>query len=283
MLTSSDPGDREGNMKLLSSGVLHVAKFNADGTGTWLPLVAGQGPLTAANGFATQADVCVNTRRAADLLGATKMDRPEDVDVSPVTGKVYMACTNNSGRTTVSSDAGEVRANPRTGNRWGHIVEISEAGSDNGAGTFTWEILMLCGDPAIATHNTYFAGFDPSRVSKLACPDNLDFDSDGNLWIATDGMPFSSGMGGVNDGIFAVPVTGPDRGFVRQFMSSVPGAEVASLKHSTDQRTLFATIQHPGEGAGLPNTLSAWPDGTNNPPRPAVVAISHLGNRKIGS
>lgn len=277
------PTDRDGNMKLLSEGTLYVAKFNADGTGVWLPLVAGLGPLTAEAGFATQADVCVNTRKAADLLGATKMDRPEDVDVSPVTGKVYMALTNNTARTAVAGDAGEAAANPRLVNRWGHVMEISETNGDNGGLTFTWEILMLCGDPAIASHATYFAGFDPSKVSKLSCPDNLDFDQDGNLWIATDGMPNTSGFTGLNDGIFAVPVEGADRGHVRQFLSGVPGCEVASLVHSTDQRTLFATIQHPGEGAGLPNPLSAWPDNTNNPPRPAVVAVRHLANRKIGS
>ncbi|MCG5053291.1 MAG: PhoX family phosphatase [Myxococcales bacterium] len=278
-----NPTDRDANMSLLSEGTLYVAKFNADGSGVWLPLVAGQGPLTAAAGFPTQAEVCVNTRKAADLMGATKMDRPEDVDVSPVTGKVYMACTNNSARNAVAADAGEVKANPRLGNRWGHVIEISEANADNGSQTFSWEILLLCGDPAIASQGSYFAGFDPSRVSKISCPDNLDFDQDGNLWIATDGMPNSPGFTGLNDGIFAVPVEGPDRGYVRQFLSSVPGAEVASLKHSTDDRTLFACIQHPGEGGGLPNTLSSWPDNTNTPPRPAVVAVRHLANRKIGS
>lgn len=278
-----NPMDREANMRLLSDGTLYVARFNADGTGVWLPLVAGQGNLTAASGFPTQAEVCVNTRRAADLMGATRMDRPEDVDVSPVTGKVYMACTNNSARTVAAADAGEVAANPRLGNRWGHIVEIIEDGDDNAALTFRWEIFMLCGDPAIAAHGSYFAGFDPSQVSKLACPDNLDFDQDGNLWIATDGIPNARDFDGLNDGIFAVPVEGPDRGHVRQFLSGVPECEVASLKHSTDERTLFATIQHPGEGGGLPNTLSSWPDGTNTPPRPAVVAVRHGGHRKIGA
>jgi secreted PhoX family phosphatase len=274
--------DRDGNLQLLDSGTLYVAKLNADGTGVWLPLVHGTGPLTADNGFASQAEVIINTRGAADKVGATKMDRPEDIEISPTTGKVYVALTNNSARTTVAPDAGEVAANPRLGNRWGHIVEIIEDGEDNGALTFHWEIFMLCGDPAVASQGTYFAGYDPTKVSPISCPDNLDFDQAGNLWIATDGASASPGFATRNDGIFAVPTEGADRGYLRQFLSGPKGCEVAALKLSTDDRTIFATIQHPGEGAGLPNTQSSWPDGTNNPPRPSVVAARHVAGHKIG-
>jgi uncharacterized protein len=277
-----DAYDRSANKRLLERGTLYVAKFNADGSGQWLPLVHGQGPLTAANGFPSQAEVLVNTRGAADLLGATHMDRPEDIEVSPVTNKVYIALTNNSARTSVAADAGEVAANPRLGNRWGHVIEIAEDGGDNAALSFRWEIFMLCGDPA-TTPDTYFAGYDPSQVSPISCPDNLDFDPAGNLWIATDGAPNSPGFSAYNDGIFAVPTEGASRGHLRQFLSGVPGCEVASLKHSGDNRTLFASIQHPGEGAGLPNTLSSWPDGTNYPPRPSVVAVRHRQGRRIGA
>jgi secreted PhoX family phosphatase len=274
--------DRDSNLELLDEGILYVAKFNADGTGAWLPLVHGTGPLTAANGFPSPAEVIINTRGAADKVGATRMDRPEDIEVSPTTGKVYIALTNNTARTTVAVDAGEVAANPRLTNRWGHVVEITEDGDDNTALTFSWEIFLLCGDPALP-HGTYFAGFDPSKVSPISCPDNLDFDEVGNLWIATDGAPNTSGFSSRNDGIFAVPTEGPDRGYLRQFLSGPKGCEVAALKLSTDNRTLFATIQHPGEGNGLPNTQSSWPDGTNLPPRPAVVAVKNLKNKKIGS
>ncbi|HEY0707863.1 MAG TPA: PhoX family phosphatase [Polyangia bacterium] len=277
-----NPWDRQGNLELLDEGTLYVAKFNADGTGVWLPLVHGTGPLTATNGFPSQAEVIVNTRGAADKLGATKMDRPEDIEVSPATGKVYIALTNNSARTTVAGDTGEAAANPRLNNRWGHVVEITEDDGDNASLGFRWEIFLLAGDPAL-TQGTYFAGFDPSRVSPISCPDNLDFDEVGNLWIATDGAPNTPGFSARNDGIFAVPTEGSDRGHLRQFLSGPKGCEVAALRLSTDNRTLFASIQHPGEGGGLPNPQSSWPDGTNLPPRPAVVAVKSLKNRKIGS
>lgn len=276
------PHDRRHNLQLLESGTLYVAKFAEDGTGLWLPLVQGEGPLTAQNGFHSQADVSVNTRRAADLVGATKMDRPEDIEVSPVTRKVYIALTNNSARSAVATDPGEVAANPRLNNRWGHVLELEEQDGDNAALAFRWEIFLLCGDPA-TTPGVYFAGFDAAQVSPLSCPDNLDFDDAGNLWIATDGAPATPGFGSWNDGIFAVPTEGAERGFVRQFLSGVRGCEVAALDHSADGRTLFASIQHPGEDGGLPNTVSSWPDGTNLPPRPAVVAVRHERNGKIGS
>jgi secreted PhoX family phosphatase len=282
--------DRAANQTLLDEGILYVARFHEDGTGEWLPLVHGTGPLTAANGFPSQADVLINTRGAADLLGATKMDRPEDVEVSPVTGKVYVALTNNSSRRAPSGNAAEDAANPRfpagVGNRWGHVVEIAEHLGDAGAPTFRWEIFLLCGDPANATHgdSTFFAGFDKSRVSPIACPDNLEFDDEGNLWIATDGQPGTASFGfGQNDAIFAVPTEGPERGFVRQFLSAVPGAEVASLKVSGDQRTLFASIQHPGENGGLAAPTSHWPDGAPNPPRPSVIAVRHKRGKPIGN
>ncbi|WP_322794883.1 PhoX family phosphatase [Tepidiforma sp.] len=270
-----NPNDREANMRLLERGTLYAARFDADGTGRWLPLVAGQGPLTAANGFATQGDVCINTRRAADLVGATKMDRPEDVETNPKNGFVYAALTNNTQR-GASGRAGADAANPRNNNRHGHIIELRPARGDHTSDTFRWGIFMLCGDPA--TDQTYFAGFPPSLCSPISSPDNIAFDRKGNLWISTDGQTSSFKK---NDGVFAVPVEGPERGYNRQFLSGVPGGEVASLIFSDTDDTLFVSIQHPGEGTTLANPSSRFPDGKD--PRPSVIFVRKDDGGPIGS
>lgn len=271
--------NREENFSILDSGTLYVAKFNDDdGTGVWIPLVAGQGAL--ANW--SQAQILINTRGAGDAVGATKMDRPEDIERNPVNGKVYAAFTNNTQRGTANLP-GPNAANPRPVNRHGHIIEILERNNDAGATTFTWEIFMLCGDPRNMGDRTYFAGLNPLAarrfVSPLSCPDNISFDTSGNLWIATDGMP--SNLPG-NDGIFAVATEGRDRGIVRQFLSSVMGCETASLFIAQDDRTMFVSIQHPGEGSTLANPSSRFPDYSQSlPPRPSVIAITKTGGSPI--
>jgi secreted PhoX family phosphatase len=268
---------RAANRNLLDAGTLYVARFGDDGSGTWIPVVFG--PDLQAAGFTSQADVLIRLREAAAVLGGTKMDRPEDVEPSPTTKKVYMACTNNTQRGTTGRP-GVDPANPRAVNTFGHVIEITESGDDPAATTFSWDILLLCGDPA--DPSTYFAGFDKSQVSPISCPDNLSFDSSGNLFIATDGAPGT--WNGVfspapNDAIHVLPVEGPRRGKVQQMLSGVIGCEVASLLVADSDRVLFAAIQHPGEGSSLAAPTSTWPGGT---PRSAVVAVTKKG-RRIGS
>jgi len=270
-----DPAHRDANRDLLDGGTLYAARFNADGSGDWLPLVYGRGPLVPESGFHSQAHVVIQTVRAADLVGATKMDRPEDIEVHPLTGKVYLALTRNPERGATGTPAPDP-ANPRAANAYGHIIELDEAGGDHAATRFAWRIFILCGDPG--DPSTYYAGFPKDRVSAIACPDNLTFDPNGNLWVATDGQPAALDM---NDALYAIPTEGPERGRARRFLAGVPGAEITGPQFNPAGDALFVSVQHPGEGGTLAAPLSRWPDGAQ-PPRPAVVAIQAEDGSPVG-
>ncbi len=267
-----NPDDRAANMNLLDDGILYVAKYNDDGSGEWMPLIYGEGPLTEANGFTSQGDVLIKTRLAADLLGATKMDRPEDVEGNPVNKHIYVMLTNNTRREADEVDA----ANPRPENAMGHVVEMIETNNDHAATTFSWEMFILAGDPAV-DESVFFAGFDPAQVSPIANPDNCAFDNAGNLWITTDGQARTIKY---NDGAFIVPTAGSQRGNNQQFFSSVAGSEVCGPEFTPDNRTLFLAIQHPGEGGTFEEPISTWPDRVGLP-RPSVIFISAFDNRPI--
>lgn len=269
-----DPLKRGMGQRLLDDGVLYVAALDDAGNGSWLPLVYGEGPLTEENGFTSQGDVLIHTRFAADLLGATKMDRPEDVQQNPVNRKVYAAMTNNNQRTDDATDG----ANPRGGNVSGHVIEITEQDNDAASTSFTWEIFLLCGDPS--DKSTYFAGFPKELVSPIACPDNVNFDGQGNLWISTDGAPSPLDQA---DGLFVVPTEGPQRGRVAAFFSVVAGAECASFEFVHDHHVLVVSIQHPGEGGTVAEPIGEnWPDG-GIVPRPTVVQVWKTDGGRINS
>jgi hypothetical protein len=271
------PTNRTANMQLLDAGTLYVAKFRDDGSGEWLPLVFGQGPLTPANGFTSQAAVLINTRHAADVLGATKMDRPEDVEVNPKTGKVYAVMTNNTSRKPEQINA----ANPRANNKYGHILEMVEADGDHAATTFRWDLFIACGNPAVPEHRAAYQGH--TQVSWLATPDNIAFDDAGRMWIATDGQP---GAIGVNDAVYVVDTEGPERGRPRMLLSGPVGCEICGPAFTPDYRTFFVAIQHPGEGKGstFAQPASRWPDlQADMPPRPSVVAIYRQDGGKVGA
>lgn len=295
-----DRGNRAANRHLLEQGTLHAARFDASGKGRWMPLVFDpKGPLNAAAGFRDQADVLIKARMAAYLLGATPMDRPEDVEANPVTGRIYVACTRNESRSvspgTVTYggreiDSGPNAANPRGANAFGHIIEIREAGDEHTAREFSWEVFLLAGDPAggrlitdlsqVKTQSAYYAGYrNAAELSPIGSPDNIGFDNAGNLWMVTDGRQ----PNGNNDGCWVCPTTGPERGRLQQFMSGPLGCEVCGCQFSPDGETLFLSIQHPGEGGTTAAPRSHWPDGPGTQPRASVIAISKDGGGVIGS
>ncbi|MGA8255161.1 MAG: PhoX family phosphatase [Nocardioides sp.] len=274
---------RRHNLKLLTAGTLYVAKLSGDGlgdneydgTGEWIRLCTDTTSYVAGMSV---ADVLIFTRLAADKVAPTKMDRPEDVEPNLANGKVYAALTNNSNRGKPELPIDEanplaksmVRASlsePLTeasGNRNGYVLEMTPGNADHAGTAFTWDLLLVCGDPAAA--ETWFGGFDKTRVSPISCPDNVAFDSDGNLWISTDGNVLGS-----NDGIFRVPTSGPNRGQVLQFVTMPLGAEACGPLIADRNRSLFFAVQHPGEidGATFEKQASTWPH-TDNFPRPSV-------------
>ncbi len=280
-----NPNDRAANMDLLNEGTLHTAKFSEDGTVEWMPLVFGQGPLTAENGFNNQADVLIETRRAADLLGATKMDRPEDIQPNATNGKVYVMLTNNTKRKDDQVDA----ANPRAKNAFGHIIEITEDGGDFAAAKGKWEVLLKCGDPSVTDVGASFSTATTAN-GWFGMPDNCAVDSAGRLWVSTDGN--NNEETGRTDGLWAVDTEGEARATSKLFFRVPVGAEMCGPLFAPDDQTAFVAVQHPGdggeewEGFGRPSYYedpsTRWPDfKPDMPVRPSVVAITKQGGGKI--
>jgi len=271
-----NPDDRAANFGLLDEGVLYAAKFHEDGSMEWLPLVWGQNGLTAENGFDSQGEVLIETRRAADVVGATPMDRPEGIAIHPETGQVFIALTNNSKREEPNA------ANTRLNNLHGHIIELLPPGKDHAAKRFEWHMFLRGGNPAVETDDAYYPG-PVSEEGWLSCPDNLALDPQGRLWICTDGQDGTTGM---NDGLFAADTSGSGYGGTRMFFSGPKGCEVTGPAFTPDGSTLFLSVQHPGDGRGatFENPASRWPDfDPTMPPRPSVLAISKKDGGVVGS
>jgi len=312
-----DPADRASNMDLLDHGQLYCAQFQEDGEGRWLAITleAANAAAEAAESrlrFRDEADLLVRVRDAARLIGATPMDRPEDIEAVRDEnwrglGSVLIACTNNSER------GFEHPGNPRReseapnsaqSNLPGHVLRLDEHGGDCGAKSFTWGVFVMGGDPAAAELTTRTRAGPPTHVSvnfdgapansgaRFACPDNLLIDSSHRAWIATDGS--DAVFGDCNDSVLMAPtnVSGPKP--VKRFLVGPVGAEICGPLMAPDERAFFCAIQHPGSNtvAGDDYGLLRWttgaappsnfPDGGDAWPRSAVVVITRDDGGKIG-
>ncbi|WKB51292.1 PhoX family protein [Eleftheria terrae] len=278
------PGGAQANRDLLDHGTLYVARFDAGGRGAWLPLVHGSGPLTAANGFADQGEVLVKGRQASDLLGGTKMDRPEWLTVDSERREVYCSLTNNTSRGTEGQPPVDA-ANPRAANSMGQIIRWKEDGDFDGL-AFSWNHFVLAGDPA--NENPDARG--NVKGDFFGSPDGLFMDPRGVLWIETDASSTTMGKGDYarlpQNMMLAADVT---TGEIRRFLVGPPGCEVTGATMAPDLCTLFVNIQHPGEtpsersDPAAPGRYSSWPDGNGGRPRSATVVIRRQDGGIIGT
>ena len=275
----------QANAELLDHGTLYVARFDAGGKGQWLPLTHGVGPLTTANGFADQAEVVIKARQASDLLGATKMDRPEWLAIDESTRWVYCTLTNNSQRGEPGKP-GPDAANPRANNTMGQIIRWREVGDFSGE-TFEWNHLLLAGDPA----NDRPEARGNINGDAFSSPDTLAIDARGVLWIGTDVTTRSIGKGEMarlgNNQLLAC---NPDTGEVRRFLTGPVGCELTGATWTPDGRTMFVNIQHPGEtpsersNPAEPRRYSNWPDFSPiGRPRSATVVVRRVDGGVIGA
>jgi hypothetical protein len=283
-----NPKNRKANRNLLDEGTLYVARFNDDGSGEWLELTHGKNGLTAEKGFASQGELLIKTRLAADVVGATKMDRPEWIAVNPRNpGEVFCTLTNNS-RRGAEGNPGVDAANPRKNNLFGHIMRWVEMDNDPTATRFAWNIFAMAGRPDAAA--------DEHRQAKylgdaFGSPDGLYYDRNGILWIQTDistsiiNQKEYAGMGN-NMMLAAIPETGE----IKRFLTGPNGCEITGISFTPDHKTLFINIQHPGEPASelsdpaKPKAISSWPDGAaGGRPRSATVVIRRQDGGTIGT
>ncbi len=245
---------------MLDKGTLYAARFNDDGSGEWLALDIADPAFVAAAAaagvsFKDQADVLVNTRLAADIVGATKMDRPEWGAVHPTTNEVYFTLTNNSNRTAASVDA----ANPRPANATGHIIRWREQGNRPWALSFDWDIFVLAGSTTGSQVLPAEGGPALDESNIFASPDGLWIDPNGVLWIQTDmsGSQQFSGPYGANQMLAANPVTGE----IRRFLQGPNDQETTGVVTTPDGKTMFVNFQHPGDRSSAAAKTSNWPDG----------------------
>ena len=279
-----DHKNPKANHDLLDHGTLYVARFDAGdknpdrprGQGQWIELSHGKNGLDSSSGFANQAEVLIHARLAASAVGATRMDRPEWIVVSPKDGQVYCTLTNNVKRGEDGQPAGG--PNPREKNVYGQILRWKERNNDHAAAAFDWDLFVVAGNPVVHAKTPKGGSANITPHNMFNSPDGMGFDDAGRLWILTDGDASNAGdfagMGN-NQMLCADPASGE----IRRFMVGPVGCEVTGISFSPDYKTLFVGIQHPGENDG-----STFPEHLpNGKPRSSVMAISREDGGIVGA
>ncbi|MEI7062335.1 PhoX family phosphatase [Dickeya chrysanthemi] len=275
-----DHANPSANSRLLDDGVLYVAQFDGDASGTplkgkghWVALEFGKNGLTPENGFNSQAEVLIFARKAASQVNATRMDRPEWIAVNPHDGRAYCTLTNNSKRGEEGMPVNA--ANPRPNNIYGQIIRWDENG-DATAEVFGWDMYALCGNPAAHPDGINRGTPNITVENSFNSPDGLGFDHDGRLWILTDGN-YSNKGDFVGQGNNQMLAGDPTSGEIRRFMVGPKSCELTGIAFTSDYRTMFVNVQHPGEKGD-----SHFPNNSVRP-RSSVVMITREDGGVIGA
>ncbi len=277
-----DASNKAANRELLAEGTLYVARFDAKdgelkGRGQWLELSHGKNGLTAANGFADQAEVLTFVRRAATQVGATTMDRPEWVAVHPSGKHVCCTLTNNKNRGVKDNQPVDA-VNPRANNKYGQIVRWMPDNGDHAADSFDWDLYLIAGNPSVHATGLNAGSANINADNMFNSPDGIGFDAAGRLWIQTDGNYSNKGdFAGMGNN--QMLCSDPDTGEVRRFLTGPIACEVTGLAFSPDYRTMFVGVQHPGAGSAP----SHFPAGGDSKPRSSVMVISREDGGIIGA
>ncbi|WP_434675478.1 PhoX family protein [Pseudomonas sp. D3-10] len=279
-----DHRNAKANRDLLDHGTLYVARFDAGdgnpdhpkGKGQWIELTHGKNGLDAAKGFNDQAEVLIHARLAASVVGATRMDRPEWIVVSPKDGQVYCTLTNNAKR---GEDGQPVDGpNPRAKNVYGQILRWRTDRDDHAANTFDWDLFVVAGNPTVHAGTPKAGSSNVNAQNMFNSPDGLGFDKSGRLWIQTDGDSSNTGdfAGMGNNQMLCAD---PNSGEIRRFMVGPVGCEVTGISFAPDYKAIFVGIQHPGENGG-----STFPEHLpNGKPRSSVMVITREDGGVIGA
>ncbi|MBT2339153.1 MULTISPECIES: PhoX family protein [Pseudomonas] len=279
-----NPRNAKANRNLLDHGTLYVARFDAGdgnpdhpkGKGQWIELTHGKNGLDASSGFADQAEILIHARLAASAVGATRMDRPEWIVVSPKDGQVYCTLTNNAKRGEDGQPVGG--PNPRAKNVYGQILRWRTSRDDHASKTFDWDLFVVAGNPTVHAGTPKAGSSNINAQNMFNSPDGLGFDKAGRLWILTDGDASNAGdfAGMGNNQMLCAD---PNSGEIRRFMVGPVGCEVTGISFAPDQKTLFVGIQHPGENGG-----STFPEHLpSGKPRSSVMAITREDGGIIGA
>lgn len=285
----ANPRDRLATgAKYMDHGNLYVARFNADGSGQWLLLDVASATTdgsTLGARFGDLPGIILNTRGAADALGATPMDRPEWTAVNPLNGDAYLTLTNNSVRTPDKVDA----ANPRGPNRHGHIIRWHDSDDQR---SFTWDIFVF-GANAAGSADINRSGL--TELNQFASPDGMKFDSRGVLWFETDNSE-STLTDYTNDQLLAVvptqlldaagkqvPISASNQTDLRRFFVGPNGCEVTGIAFTPDNKSLFVNIQHPANWPVSDKATEATPSGRSVRPRSSTVVIQRDDGGEIGT